>query len=368
MYRLLVLFLFVLFFVPLNAQRMVKYVTFYPVPYGSHQRLNVTDNAIISGRDQGESVIAGKLAVPTSPTFEGTVLLDVPSGTQVFVGSGIRSGDVDTGTIYGDAYITGPDTSLENLDNVITNAYVADTANVNYSSIFDGKSLSDLPNCGDSVPSWKALRLKGSEECKYYLTCSGSGDTGCEKAPDLPECEFGPWIMATTDMIDTCGSSRRQGCIQTSACGASDRPCVKLREAVYSQIPTRFNCGMGKSLSQYCYSGSTKCTDANVSFVCRQHDGPKNMTVNGYYTAAEYCSFSTDYEATFWCRENPSKRGCLIYGNAASYTASLACAQSYSITSSSYAACRNATVNVGGYICQDGEDDATVYYRVCGGV
>ena len=368
MYRFLVSFLFVLFFAPLNAQHMVKYVTFYPVPYGSHQNLNVTDTAVISGRDGGESVIAGTLSVPSSPLLEGSVLLNVQSGTQLSINSAIRSGNIDTATTYGEAYMTGTDISLNNFDEAIKDVYAADTANVNSSVIYDDNTLSKLLDCGDGEPSWKALRLKGSEECKYYLTCSGSGDTGCEKAPDLPECEFGPWIMATTDMIDTCGSSRRQGCIQTSACGASDRPCVKLREAVYSQIPTRFNCGMGKSLSQYCYSGSTKCTDANVSFVCRQHDGPKNMTVNGYYTAAEYCSFSTDYEATFWCRENPSKRGCLIYGNAASYTASLACAQSYSITSSSYAACRNATVNVGGYICQDGEDDATVYYRVCGGV
>lgn len=368
MYKFLVSFLFILFIVPLNAQRMIKYITFYPVPYGSHQKLNVTNTAIISGRDGGESVIAGRLSTPSSPTFEGTVLLDLESGTQLSTNGTIRSGDMGTVTSYGIANITGPNNTISNVDNIISNAYVADVSNINSSALLGGISLSNLPNCGDNIPAWKALRLKGSEECKFYLTCSGSGDTGCEKAPDLPECDFGPWIMATTDIIDTCGDSRRQGCVQTSPCGASDRPCVKLREGVYSQIPTTFNCGMGQSLSQYCYSGSKNCTDANVSFVCRQHNGPKNMTVNGYYTAAEYCSFSTDYEATFWCRENPSKRGCLLYGNAASYTASLACAQSYNITSPSNAYCINVTTNIGGYICQDGEDDATVYYRVCGGV
>ncbi len=365
MYRFLVSFLFVLFFAPLNAQHMVKYVTFYPVPYGSHQNLNVTDTAVISGRDGGESVIAGTLSVPSSPLLEGSVLLNVQSGTQLSINSAIRSGNIDTATTYGEAYMTGTDISLNNFDEAIKDVYAADTANVNSSVIYDDNTLSKLLDCGDGEPSWKALRLKGSEECKYYLTCGGSGNSGCEEAPDLSQCEFGPWIiMDSNDKSDTCGNSPKQGCIQISRCGASDRPCSKIREAVFTQVPTTFNCGMGQSLSQYCYDNSAKCTEQSVSSICRQHDGPKTMIIDGSYTPVEYCSFSNKDEPMYWCRENPSRKGCLSYSSSDSSMAYSACSQSYHFSgAASY--CIDATVNIIGYVCQDVEDTSTMYYRVC---
>lgn len=356
-------------FAPLNAQRMVKYITFYPIPYGSHDRLDVKNTAIISGRDGGKSEVAGRLTVPGAITLDGILRLKETGGSNVTTTGAIRSGDVNTVMAYGRADLIGPSNTVEALDNNVDYAYVAEETSVNSNVKIGSYALTNLAGGCASTPNWCPLRLKGSEECKYYLTCGSCNEAsnGCD-APDLPECEFGPWQIGPANIQDTCGDSQREGCIQTHACGTENFPCTALREAVSASIPATFNCGRGDTPSAYCYTGSKQCTDANLTWFCGQHDGAKRMIINGTYYAVEICSFSNVSDATFWCRENPSKPGCILYGNAASAAGTQACYSSYTIYSSSSASCHTATANVGGYICQGGTGDtSTMYYRVCGG-
>lgn len=355
-------------FAPLNAQKMLKYITFYPIPYGNHDRLNVTNTAIISGRDGGESEIAGRLTVPGSVDLNGVLRFSKTGGNNISANK-IRSGDVDTPMSYGRADLAGPSNTIEASDSVLEYAYASEGTSVNSNAKIGSYALTNLVGGCSSNPNWCPLRLKGSEECKYYLTCGSCNEAsnGCD-APDLPECEFGPWQIGPANIQDTCGASQREGCIQTHPCGADGFPCTALREAVSASISTTFNCGRGVSTSAYCYTGSNQCTDANLTYLCQQHDGAQRMIINGTYYTVEKCNFSNVSDATFWCRENPSKPGCIVDGNATSTAGTQACYSSYTIYSPSSASCHTATANIGGYICQGGAGDtSTMYYRVCGG-
>ena len=44
---------------PVNAQRVVKYITFYPVPYGSHERLNVEEEFMVNMGNDMTSEVGG---------------------------------------------------------------------------------------------------------------------------------------------------------------------------------------------------------------------------------------------------------------------------------------------------------------------
>lgn len=362
------LILFLAAFAPLNAQRMVKYITFYPIPYGSHDTLNVRNSAVISGRDGGKTEIAGRLSVPGAITLGEVVRFKETGGSEIKTGGTFRSGSGEASSSYGRADLVGPDNTIEALDNTISHASVAEGTVVKSNAKIGSYALTNLSGCS-SGPNWCPLRLKGTEECRYYLTCGSCNEAnnGCE-APDLPECEFGPWQIGPSNIQDTCGSSQIEGCIQTQACGTEAFPCTALREAVSASITTTFNCGQGYAPSSYCYPYSQQCTDANVSAFCGRHNGAERMLINGTYYAVETCSFTNVSDATFWCRENPSKVGCILYGNAASYAGMEACWSSYTIYSSSSASCHTATANIGGFICQGGAGDtSTMYYRVCGG-
>ena len=368
MRKIILSFLFVLFFIPLNAQRVIRYITFYPVPYGSHQNLNVSDTTILNASNGGKTIVSGGLSVSSAPNFEGSAFITVEGNDMAVQTLGtIRSGDSEDVSL-GIANITGPNTIVQELDNSLSYAYIANTSELGADTRYGSVSFSALPNCGYANPSWKALRLKGSEECKYYLTCGGEGDSGCDEAPDLPECEFGPWIRAESKVIDTCGGARIHGCIQTTDCGDPDKPCLKLREAVAAYIPTTFNCGAGRQPDIYCYEDSVNCTQNNVSSFCRNHNGPEYINIDGLIYAPEMCSVSTLSDATFWCRNNPAKAGCILCNRGScSYAGTMACVNSYTINSPSSASCNNAVVNVEGFVCQEGEDQPTTYYRICGG-
>lgn len=163
---------------PLCAQRIIRYITFYPVPYGSHSSLNVEDMLMMNMSNEAFSKVTGDFSVEGKSEFEGFVNISAASNEEVKTGGYIVSGSGALDS-YGVADLQGDIYISEIYNNYIPLVNVSGVSYFNGSKLFfNGHSLSDLSKC--SSPSWKALRLKGSEECKYYLTCGGGGATGCE--------------------------------------------------------------------------------------------------------------------------------------------------------------------------------------------
>lgn len=177
------LFLFAL--LPLNAQRMIKYITFYPVPYGSHASLTVANEFMINmGTDTEDKAykteIEGDFSVAKESAIEG--FADIRGeGTLTTTGT-VKSGNDASGgyedskaySTYGTTYLTDPNQTLQSLTSTSSSSFNASKTFLN------GVNLGNLSACASGA-QWISLRLKGSQDCKMYLTCGGSGDYGCEK-------------------------------------------------------------------------------------------------------------------------------------------------------------------------------------------
>lgn len=168
---------------PVNAQRVVKYITFYPVPYGSHERLNVEEEFMVNMGNDMTSEVGGEVYIDGVSDFEGFLDISAGSGANTVSTGTIRSGNV-SGSVYGTADLQGS-TFITNVNtnNTLFSANVAGVSMLMSNTLVGGKSIANLLNC--SSPSWRSLRVKGSEECKTYLTCGGSGDTGCAEPPAI---------------------------------------------------------------------------------------------------------------------------------------------------------------------------------------
>lgn len=189
------LFLFAL--LPLNAQRMIKYITFYPVPYGSHASLTVAHEFMINmGTDTEDKAykteIEGDFSVAKESAIEG--FADIRGeGTLTTTGT-VKSGNDAFGG-YGKAYSVSSTTYLNNASAVgrIESVRSSGSASFNASkTLLNGFKLDKLAGCTAGA-QWGSLRLKGSEECKIYLICgngSGAAYTGCGDVPQF-SCKSG---------------------------------------------------------------------------------------------------------------------------------------------------------------------------------
>lgn len=174
------LFLFAL--LPLNAQRMIKYITFYPVPYGSHANLTVAQEFMINmGTDTEaqtyKTEVKGDFSVAKQSDIEGFADIRGGAGTLATTGT-VRSGNTEEVSLTGKAYSVGENTYLTGSGQTIPSLTSTTSSTFNGAKTLLGSTqLNKLAGCTSA--QWSSLRLKGSEDCKMYLTCGGSGDTGC---------------------------------------------------------------------------------------------------------------------------------------------------------------------------------------------
>lgn len=192
------LFLFAL--LPLNAQRMIKYITFYPVPYGSHASLTVTKTEPGTGQlminmrtDNTEfhvykTEIEGDFSVePTTPCVDDDDYCVIIDGFADIRGEGtltttgtVKSGNDAFGG-YGKAYSVSSTTYLNNAGAAYRIGSISSSGSASFNAsktLLNGVKLDKLSACASGA-QWRSLRLKGSQDCKMYLTCDGSGSTGC---------------------------------------------------------------------------------------------------------------------------------------------------------------------------------------------
>ena len=71
-----------LFAAQANAQRMVKYITFYPVPYGSHESLSVEAEFMVNMGNEMTSEVGGEVYIGGDSDFEGFLGISAGSGAN----------------------------------------------------------------------------------------------------------------------------------------------------------------------------------------------------------------------------------------------------------------------------------------------
>lgn len=197
MKKYLILILFLSFILPLNAQKVVRYITFYPIPYGSHENLTVSKigsgedegKAYINGSDNSESIIDGSLIYTGGTQYKGNLFLNnFNNNTALGTAQGLMKSGNGSNTIssYGTVSIydgnSSEGTTITDITS-IADISVADITSLPASSTLNEHSLSGILECREGI-TWQPLRLAGTEECKHYLICStgssGTGAGGCD--------------------------------------------------------------------------------------------------------------------------------------------------------------------------------------------
>lgn len=219
MKKLFILLLPLLFCTPLNAQRLIKYTTFFPTPYGSHENIVVDvdrKNEYVDGQNKiyvngKEYTRSGNAYLNTGGSYSQQVVTEsVPNLGNVFKYDGslnsgtIVSGDLNIAKegvqgaimdIEGLLLVTketasadfsnitignGPKDEINgqaNFNGLVDGALARASGAANYTNIIgevtlnkDNAQYSKLAEC-NGVVRVLPLRLKGTEECRYYLTC-----------------------------------------------------------------------------------------------------------------------------------------------------------------------------------------------------
>lgn len=298
MKKYIIFFFLCLFVLPLHAQRIIKYVSFYPVPYASHDTkiyvadpqayadaglLGEMDPGLIQGDDNKDKSLAvlnasnnsstdikGGLLTPEnqsdgSASFKAKALTinqrsggtttfgetkpNIKAGSTVFPAFIIPTGDTyvhynnNDGTTNGTAEIL----SLVSSALPIGTDFAFKTAETNVianTTAVSGlnKSLSNIADCDCSGisnckidPQWMRIKLKGSEECKQYLVCSYNKNNN----------DFDPTKNSCLDPATVCHKSDDVD----KKCYTSSGSCVGM--------PTYKINGRGLGYCTLSYSGNT---------------------------------------------------------------------------------------------------------------
>ena len=238
MKKYILFFILCLFVLPLNAQRVIKYVSFYPVPYGSHDtdvyvldpeeyssRGMLSDNidvnniqgesnktqstAVLNASRGSNTTISGDFILPenqsdgkasfkakslkisqkdfSTNTYGNTkpniVAGASPIGPALVIGTGNTFVSNGTAEILGSTGLLLSSTIFKAESTEVTaNASATDKFGQSFKNIADGCNCDGISNCG-YVRGWKQIRIKGSEKCKQFLVCSyntSKPDNSCQ--------------------------------------------------------------------------------------------------------------------------------------------------------------------------------------------
>ena len=181
-------FLFSLSFLFLScfaSAQTVKYVAFFPVPYITHQKIEV-NKAYFAGRDGGTVLIKGVLSAPVIRSNKDLYLINNESdnSTKLSVGGNSSSQISRTNGEFINSEKLTFDKFKEGSENTLVNSLVADTklyikalkwasnaafikgdsdTDTTYATLTNGAPSSTTRFC------WSPLRIKGTYEYKYYL-------------------------------------------------------------------------------------------------------------------------------------------------------------------------------------------------------
>lgn len=163
----------------LNAQ-LIKYVSYFPIPYASHSQINVKTISLLGTKNGGEIVFGsganpGGVTVSTSFTVQDlSVKTALPSAKTPNISAGTNDSTGYNGTLnsVGDMGIIDLAPKLESVE-AQGNAVVR-------GMYWDGKGgIGRSPAGVANWPSvcdlkWEHLKIKGSNSYRTYLTCASS--------------------------------------------------------------------------------------------------------------------------------------------------------------------------------------------------
>ncbi len=163
----------------LNAQ-LIKYVSYFPIPYASHSQINVKTISLLGTKNGGEVVFGsganpGGVTVATSFTAHDlSVKTALPGDTTPDISAGTNDSSGFNGTLssLGDIGIVNSAPQLNSVEAqgiaIVRGMYWDGKGGI-------GRSPSGVPNWPSVCElKWENLKIKGSDSYRTYLTCAAS--------------------------------------------------------------------------------------------------------------------------------------------------------------------------------------------------
>lgn len=164
---------------PLINAQLIKYVSYFPIPYGNHSQINVKTLALLGTKEGGEVVVGsgtnatgGLTVASTFVTNDLSVKSSTDSGGTPDMYIGTASGSAYNGTLgsFSDIGVTTDTTTLNDVQAqgtaVIRSIYWDGIGGIGKNS----SAADDWPS--DCNLAWVNIRLKGSNSYRTYLSCN----------------------------------------------------------------------------------------------------------------------------------------------------------------------------------------------------
>lgn len=197
----LFVFCFSLFFLSANlSAQLIKYVSYFPIPYATHSQITVKSLSLLGTKDGGE-VVVGSSSNPTGGLVVGssfivndlTVRTSLPADKTPDLVSGVNDSSGYNGSLgsTGDIGVIDLATKLDSVE-AQGNAVVRGV-------YWDGKGgIGRGPSGASNWPAgcelkWENLKIKGSDSYRTYLTCASAAVIDDPQTPDAPTIVFQPY-------------------------------------------------------------------------------------------------------------------------------------------------------------------------------
>ncbi len=193
-------FCFSLAFLSVNlSAQLIKYVSYFPIPYASHSQISVKTLSLLATKNGGEVVFGsgahpGGLSVTTSFTAQDlSVKSALPSAGTPDVQAGTNDSSGFNGSLnsVGDLGIVDLAPKLDSVE-AQGNAVVRGI-------YWDGKGgIGRSPTGAVNWPSscelkWDHIKIKGSDSYRTYLTCASSTVIEDPEDPEQPTVIYQPY-------------------------------------------------------------------------------------------------------------------------------------------------------------------------------
>lgn len=193
-------FSFSLIFLSVNlSAQLIKYVSYFPIPYASHSQVTVKTLSLLGTKNGGEVVLGsganpGGFTVSTSFTAQDLSIKTASPGDKapdISAGTNDSSGYNGTLSTVGDIGIIDLAPKLESVE--------AQGTAIVRGIYWDGKGgIGRSPAGASNWPAscelkWEDLKIKGSDSYRTYLTCASSSVIEEPETPDAPTVTYQPY-------------------------------------------------------------------------------------------------------------------------------------------------------------------------------
>lgn len=316
----------------------IKYISYFPVPFASHEKLNVKTLSILGSQGDAEitagstSNITGTVLVNSSFYSYGDLTLDTENDPAPATGVQLVAGSITTfpsspsynGTLSSSANIqvatplSGVTSLTADRDATIKGLTWGSSGGLG----INGSGSSNWPSaCSGKNLVWVTLKVSGSDSYRTYLTCGGTPGGGTSGGC-TGECSTGQTASCGGgNGVKTCSSTCSWGtCTCNNGYTWSGSTCVAVSTVTAKVINTTAIIGSSGS-DQVCSPGTGGWYNSNQIDERRCMERTQSNCYNDYLTSSDQDAYtctvlsmsacpSTNYQAL--CDQNGAGYKCRI--------------------------------------------------------